>query len=240
MEDKLAPSIKLGVKRVGIQGARAQAKEMLRTVKPEECPNRYAIGFDDSGSMGSSIQDAKRAVAGFLGSCNPVETSVAIVPFSGVEGDGEHGVKAQPLTNQYDLINAYLAPVKATSGTPLYGTMKVMMEKFPITRGVLFSDGSPTDGASRNWNDDDQDGTMKTEEDSVLLAIEKKIPFDCVYIGHGTSTVLKHIAKVTGGEYLEFTDTAVFAKQMKYLSPRYVALLANAELKEKIQRGENI
>lgn len=236
MSEELNLTKKLGVKRVGIQGVRAQAKEAMREIKPENCAFRFAIGFDDSGSMGvEPIADAKKAVAGFLGACTPTETSVAVVPFSGVDNPGR-GVAAQPLTCMYDLINAYLGPVRATSGTPLYGTMKKMMEDFPITRGILFSDGSPTDETVGHWGDEE----MSNEEPSVKLAIEKKIPFDTVYIGGGSSPVLRHIADVTGGIYLEFTDTSVFAKQMKYLSPRYVALLSNAELKAKVERGESI
>lgn len=235
MSDELSPVKKMGVKRVGIQGVRAQAAEAMRLVDPAKCAYRFAIGFDDSGSMGTEpLKDAKKAVAGFLGSCNPTETSVAVVPFSGVESD--RGAKAQPLTNQFDLINMYLGPIKATSSTPLYGTMKAMMENHDITRGILFSDGGSTDKTISGVGFDYEDST---EEPAVKMAIEKKIPFDTVSIG-GPSAELEHIAKVTGGIYLEFTDTSVFAKSMKYLSPRYVALLANQELKEKIQRGETI
>jgi hypothetical protein len=150
-----------------------------------------------------------------------------------------YGVKAQPLTCMYDLINAYLGPVRATSGTPLYGTMKKILTDFNITRGILFSDGGSTDKTLGTSYSDEIDELVQ-EEPAVMLAIEKKIPFDTVYIGGGTSPELKHIADITGGVYLEFTDTSIFAKQMKYLSPRYVALLANAELKAKVERGEQI
>jgi hypothetical protein len=241
MSEELSNVKKLGVKRVGIQGIRAQAREAMREVKPEDCAFRFAIGFDDSGSMGiQPLADAKKAVAGFLGACTPTETSVAVVPFSGVDNIG-YGVKAQSLTCMYDLINAYLGPVRATSGTPLYGTMKKILTDFNITRGILFSDGGSTDKTLNGWQlDEEEDIPSSKEEPAVMLAIEKKIPFDTVYIGGGTSPELKHIADVTGGVYLEFTDTSIFAKQMKYLSPRYVALLANAELKAKVERGESI
>jgi Mg-chelatase subunit ChlD len=235
--NNLTTTAKLGVKKVGLQGIRAQAREALRDIKPEECQHRLAIGFDDSGSMdGQSIADAKKAVAGFLASCNPKDTSVAIVPFSYI-CDPEGHLKAQPLTIQYDLINLYLASVQATSSTPLYGTMTKMMQDFPITRGILFSDGGSTD--KENLAEEEEEEPNKLEQKAVLLAIERKIPFDTVSIG-AESEELKHIAEVTGGVYIFFTDTSVFAKSMKYLAPKYVALLANAELKEKIQRGETI
>jgi hypothetical protein len=56
----------------------------------------------------------------------------------------------------------------------------------------------------------------------------------------GDSPVLRRIAESTGGIYLRFDNTTSFAKNLKYLSPKYVALLANSELKERIQRGETI
>jgi hypothetical protein len=236
----------MGVKRVGIQGLREKAREALKDINPEACAHRFAIGFDDSGSMGTEpIKDAKRAVAGFLGACDPKDTSVAIVPFSGVENKN-YGVKAQALTNNYTLINAYLGPVKSTSGTPLYGTINEILTDFKITRGILFSDGGSTDKTvGSNWGYFDNDDPDKppdvtiTEEPAVIKAIEMKIPFDCVAIGLD-SEELKHIAKVTGGVYIHFTDTTSFAKNMKYLSPKYIALLSNAELKAKIERGEQI
>lgn len=218
-DDTLVKPVKMAsfVKKVGIQGIRAQAKAALSEVKPETCPNRYAIGFDDSGSMGlTEISDAKKAVAGFLAACSPVETSVAIYPFN---------MTPKPLTIFYDIINAFVSGIKATGGTPLHEIMGKMMDNVPkITRGILFSDGSPTDD----------------EGDVIHKAQEAKIPFDTVYIGYGDSPILRSIAERTGGNYLKFDNTTSFAKNMKYLSPKYVALLSNADLKAKIQRGETI
>jgi len=245
-KDNLVVTKTMGAKRVGIQGLREKAREALKDVNPDTCAHRFAIGFDDSGSMGTEpIKDAKRAVAGFLGACDPKDTSCAIVPFSGVDNP-HHGVKAQALTNNYTIINAYLGPIRSTSSTPLYGTMDKILTDFKITRAILFSDGGSTDKTvSSNWGYHDPDDpefpqdTTFQEEPAVIKAIEMKIPFDCVAIG-ADSEELKHIAKVTGGIYIHFTDTTVFAKNMKYLSPKYVALLSNAELKAKVERGDTI
>lgn len=217
MPDELVPTIKMGtfVKKIGIQGVRASAKAALAEVKPESVPNRYAIGFDDSGSMGEQIRDAHKAIAGFLASCSPLETSVAIYPYNR---------EAKPLTNMFDVVNAYVSGIKATGGTPLWTILGRMLVEVPLTRGIIFSDGSPTDD----------------ETDQIKIARDKHVPVDTVFIGYGESLVLNDIAERTGGVYLKFDDITTFGKQLKYLSPKYVALLSNADLKARIERGETI
>ena len=216
MTDSITPTVKIGslIKKVGIQGSREESRKRMAEVKPEECANRYAIGYDDSGSMMGSMQDAAKAVAGFLGACSPLETSVAIYPYNR---------EAKGLTNIFDMVNAYVGGIAATGSTPLWSVLGKMLDT-PITRAIIFSDGGPTD----------------SESDEITKAREKHIPVDTVYIGGGDSAILQDIAERTGGIYLRFDDTTTFAKQMKYLSPRYVALLSNADLKAKIQKGETI
>ncbi len=229
MTNEITPTVKIGsmVKKVGIQGTRAAAAEKMRGVDANEVPNRYCIGFDDSGSMsGDPISDAKKGVAGFLGSCNPTETSVAIYPFCAAP---------QPLVVMYDVINAYVGGLKATGGTPLYTTMLRILNEVKVTRAILFSDGEPTDELNGYGEE-----LRKNDELAIAKAIEMRVPFDTCYIGNGDSPVLKNIAEKTGGIYLKFDSTMSFAKNLKYLSPKYVALLANAELKERIQKGETI
>lgn len=216
MSDSLVKPITLGVQKVGIHGARAEAKRQIANIDPTTCANRFAIGFDDSGSMaGETIRDAHKAVGAFLNHCNPAETSVAIYPFN---------AEKKALSCDYTLITMYVNGIEATGGTPLYETMVLILQE-SITRGILFSDGQP-------------DHSCKDQ--AISKAKEKKVPFDTVYIGLGDSAELKYIAEATGGIYLRFSDASIFAKQMKYLSPKYVALLANPEIKARIERGESI
>ena len=215
--NELEPTVKMSnfIKKVGIQGTRATAKTALAEVKPETVPNRYAIGFDDSGSMsGQPFNDAKKAVAGFLAACSPLETSVAVYPYS-------HEPK--PLSNMFNVVTAYVNGISLGGSTPLWANLKQLLS-CNLTRGIIFSDGGPTDA----------------ETDEISIARDKRIPVDTVYIGMGDSPVLRRIAESTGGIYLRFDNTTSFAKNLKYLSPKYVALLANSELKERIQRGETI
>lgn len=219
------------IKKPGIQGAKARATEAVGSLDPNTRQNRFAIGFDDSGSMaGDSIKDAKQAVQGFLANCSPMDTSVAVYPFCAAK---------QPLTCIFDIINAYLGGIGATGGTPLYTTMIKMMKEYSLTRGILFSDGGPTDTGYK-FDYDDLDESRPVEKMAIDMAKEAKIPFDTVYIGPGDSKVLQDIAEQTGGQYLRFTDTSIFAKQMKYLAPKYYGLLSNPELKEKIQKGNQV
>ncbi len=218
MSNELTPTVKISsmIKRTGIQGARATAKAAMAEVNPESCANRYVIGFDDSGSMsGDAIRDAHKAIAGFLGACSPLETSVAIYPYN---------AESKGLTNMFDVVNAYVNGIGATGSTPLWNILGRMLKEVNLTRAIIFSDGGPTD----------------SESDEIAIAREKQIPVDTCYIGFGESPVLKDIAERTGGIYLRFDDTITFSKQMKYFSPRYVALLSNADLKARIQKGETI
>src|ERR1700742_4359694 len=220
-DNKLTEQRTLGVKKVGIQGLRQQAVNAVKELDPTKCANRIGIGFDDSGSMGSEgMKLAKKAVEGFLQACTPQETSVCVFPYNADSQDS--------LVCIYDQINFYLGPIQSTGNTPLFSnTLEILTKE--ITRAILFTDGHP-----------DYEDTANNKEKAILLAIERKIPFDCVYIGHGDNELLKEIAERTGGIYVHFDDTTTFSKQMKYLSPKYRALLMNADLKNRIQKGQTI
>lgn len=218
--DKLATSIPLTPQQVGVRGLRRAAQAELLKINPEDCKNRYAIGFDDSGSMsGEAIQNAKIGVSNFLTSCNPKETSVSVFCFS-------H--KEIPLTVDYNSVNVAVGALQATASTPLFHTVDSMVGH-NVTRAIVFSDGVP----------DYQDVTIYQEK-AINLAREKRIPVDCVYIGFGDNDYMKDLAEKTGGYYLRFEDAKTLSRQLKYLSPANIGLLANAEIKAKIERGETI
>lgn len=236
-DNKIVKPVKMNqmFPKLGIRGVGDAVKAKLENIKIEELKNRLVIGFDDSGSMsGSSIADAKKAVNGFLASCNPTETAVGIYPFCKF---------AKPMTNDYDLVNMFVQGLPATGGTPIYTKMIEMLEKETMTRGILFSDGGATDDNfdAEIWKEQKsiQEPT-RTFVQALQKALGKKVPFDTVYIGGGDSEELQAIAEITGGIYLKFDETTTFAKQMKYLSPKYIGLLANADIKARVERGESI
>jgi hypothetical protein len=51
---------------------------------------------------------------------------------------------------------------------------------------------------------------------------------------------MKKIAELTNGTFIHFKDVSSLSGGLKYLAPRYRALLANPEIKAKIERGETV
>jgi hypothetical protein len=223
----------------GIRANRQQAEQTIKTIDPKQVPNRLGIVFDDSGSMsGSAITDAHSAVKNFTASCNFNDTSICLYPLN---------KDPKPLTVDYDLLNIFVMGIQADGGTPLYTTLLKMIENDSITRGVVFSDGSPTDskliGHSESWDSKPPDFAQEI----IQKYKDKEIPIDTIFIGfmHGEGTTggyaeMKKIAELTNGIFIHFTDSSSLSKNLKYLAPRYRALLANAELKEKVSRGESL
>lgn len=235
---------KLGM---GISGARRAAQARLAETKPEDCPHRLGLIFDDSGSMGGDpIKDAISAVASFLSSCSPLETSVTIYPMN---------KDSKPLTNDYPLINMFVTSLNHNlGGTPLYSTLIRMLNETSITRGIVFSDGAPNSNemyaGSRFYGDENEDEEDFTNKQSnspkmqaIALAKEKKTPIDTIYIGEDYESGFKEmewIAAQTGGIFVHFKDSASLNRSLKYLSPGLRGLLTNPDVKARIERGETI
>jgi uncharacterized LabA/DUF88 family protein len=163
------------------------------------------------------------------------ETSIAVYPLN---------VEAKPLTCDYDLLNMYVLGIKATGGTPLYGALRDLIEKEDITRAIAFSDGQPTDSHLISSSDSyylSQGSGLALEV--VSLYVEKKISVDTIFIGQKDSDnakELQELAKQTGGTFVCFEDTKTLSSSLKYLSPRYRALLSNPEIKARVEHGEQI
>lgn len=217
-----------GIKR-GIALARAQATEQLKELNPQEVQNRIGIVIDDSGSMsGEPMDNAKAGVKNFIVSCDYKSTSIAIYPMN-----AEH----KTLTCNYEIASVYTSTLQATGGTPLYETLMKLIETEKITRAVAFSDGSPNGRLLNNENIESFPyqvvGKYKSSE----------IPIDTVYIGLKDTQPAKEmekIAEITGGTFVHFEDSKTLSKSLKYLAPIYRALLANPEIKARIEKGETI
>jgi len=218
--NKLQQLIPMAPAQLGVRGLRRQAQAELVKLNPQDRPNRYAIGFDDSGSMqGEAIKNAKLGVSNFLTSCQPKETSVSIFTFDG---------KVVSLTCDYNAINVVVSGLSASASTPFFHTVNKMVN-YEVTRAIVFSDGAPDYNDPGNW-----------QEKTINTAREKKIPVDCVYIGIGDNEYMKDLSEKTGGIYMRFEDAKTLSRQLKYLSPAYIGMLMNAELKAKVERGESI
>jgi hypothetical protein len=229
-------------KKWGIAAKREAVKTAIKDLNPNESEHRIGIIFDDSGSMSSQVENkskidhAQIGVRNFVQQCNPKDTSLAIYPLN---------EKAQQLICDFDVLNLYIGTIRPTGGTPLYWVTIKILTECDLTRGVIFSDGEPTDGSGyySTTEDSDSEERQSLKEKMISLAIEKKIPLDCIFIGYTTEKgyiLLKEIADRTGGIFVHFKDAASLGQGLKYLSPAMRGMLLNAELKAKIERGETI
>ena len=230
------------------RGAKAQNDSaIMRWINPADCPERNRIVFDDSGSMGGYIEDAKKGVVEFLKNCTPNQTAVAI-----------HPMNSEEMKLQSDLIQLALdvqaKRFKSGGRTPFFNTCKIALEAKPVlTRLVAFTDGSPTDrlqseeGESairdyyqRDFWHDSADIIIKIAKNTVP---DKVIPIDTVFFGDVRSTneiaLLKYLSESTGGIFLHFDPAKInFKTAFKYLAPVFRAQLTDGNFRAAVERGE--
>lgn len=242
MNDELVPARKdsaFRVKAVGLAArkqalANKQKAEGIEVpIEPKDATHRIGIVFDDSGSMGGTkISDAHAGTEEFLRSCNPKDTAVTVHPMNTPNRCYGHNNHAKiPLTTQMYAAAISIKTFDAIGGTPLFASLKEMLEEEPLTRAIVFSDGEP------DWQDE------QLMECTIRLAIEKKNPVDTVFIGNKNDThaieIMKTIAERTGGIFMIFEPgKANFRTAFKYLSPGYRAMLADKSFVEKLQEGK--
>lgn len=155
---------------------------------------------DCSGSMhGTSLDMLKTACDGYLTNCNPAINAVGVASFP------EQAYNSP--TSDYNLIRTIIQDLDADGGTPLADAMGYLIENEQFTHAVIISDG--------------QANNLREAEICAQQFKEKKITCDCVHIGASQDgeALLKHIAEITGGAYIKFTDVSQFAKAFSYLSP---------------------
>ena len=208
-----------------------QAK--TEVVDPATMPNRIVLMLDKSSSMstmerGSSrrIDLLKDALQNFVGRCNFNDTSIAIETFP--EGF------SLPLTSNTGQLQTSVFAFEASGNTPMRHCVETCLERVPMTRGVIVSDGEATD-----WHRDDysfyeeETRVQDSKVDDVLKKYkEAGIPIDCVHISDTSSgeALLRRIAKETGGIFLKFTDVSAFASAFGYLTPSYRAMLTDGRV----------
>lgn len=170
-----------------------------------QLPNRIGLMLDVSGSMsGEKIQMCRLAGSSFCDQCDPAETAVAVNTF-------EPTLRIN-LSTLFPYISAEISHLHTQGGTPMREAMIDMLHNEPITRGIIVSDGEATSGDPLDVAKDYKDAG---------------IPIDCVHIGDDTGgeETLRSIASITGGVYIKFTNVENFAKNFKYLTPKYRGLL---------------
>jgi len=210
----------------------AEGAELAATPKPPSAPITYlavtdpaikdkiGIVFDDSGSMsGSAIQEAKDGVIEFLRSCIPNTTAIAIYPMN---------APAIRLDTDLPKLAAQVLTIKATDYTPLVETtIRLIEQTNGITRGVVFSDGSP---------DSKDTGHL------VGLCKLRNVPLDTCYIGSENNQYaidfMRKLAEDTGGTFIHLKPGVSIRNTFKYLAPAYRAMLADKSFVNKLERGQ--
>lgn len=240
-------------KRAAIEAAKARASAkfaeaaLVKYTPPAECVERSRIIFDDSSSMGSQLENAKRGVIEYLKNCIPNQTAVA-VHFMNTTSWNTTLRSDLPQLAQ-DIKETELR----SGGTPFFNTIKKALEATPrATRLVAFTDGAPTDKLQAEgeaeiqsiWNRSD---TWRSSAD-VVIKISKfqapAIPIDCVFFGNAEwSTrevdLLKYLAESTGGFFMVFDPAKMdFATGMKYLAPVNRLRLTDGSFRAALERGE--
>lgn len=197
----------------GLHARLVRPAENNPAVDPLTKENRIALLLDASGSMGGSKNQSLRdAVSQFIQNCDFNNTSLAIDSF------GASPEIRIALTCQAPLLMMTAMSIPAEGGTPMRTAMEHALLSYSMTRAVLVSDGQP-DSESAAY-------------DVATQYRDSGTPVDCVHIGSSSQgeACLQHIAELTGGKFIKFTDIASFTKNFKMLTPRYYATLTDGSV----------
>lgn len=163
----------------------------------------------------------RQAVNTFIDNCFVGATKVGIASFPEL-------VVVEP-THDLNAVKLAAQAIEPTGSTPMHEPLDFVLDEWPITHGIVVSDGSPDDKG------------MVLEAAKRYKARGVKV--DAVHIGadHDGEELMKALAETTGGIYIKFTDVKAFAESFKYLTPKHrltlttsknpIALLGAAEVK---------
>ena len=166
---------------------------------------RIQIIFDDSGSMGSKVEDktcielAQEATIDYMKNCKPHVSAVEIAPIN---------VELIPLSKNLPQVASDIKKIEATGGTKLYMMLEKLVNTQPIkkfTRALIFTDGQATD---------------HPEENLINRVLEMKIPIDLIIIGDrietslwGEEITLKNMVETSGGVFMICKDGKAFKEK---------------------------
>ncbi|SRR5216684_872447 len=201
-------------------------------------PHRLCLMLDRSSSMSSpanyarssdtnktKIELLKDAIDNFVNRCDFTNTSIAVETFP--------ASLELSLCSIGVMITSSVAGITASGNTPMRRCVESCLEKIPMTRGIIVSDGEATDWRDWSFDEGEEPGSGKHSTDELLAKYKTaQIPVDCVHIGDSSSgeELLRRIAKETGGVYLKFSDVNAFSKGFSYLTPGYRAQLTDGSV----------
>lgn len=237
-------------KKAAMAAAKAKAEApaeaaIIKYVKAELTAERIRVVFDDSGSMSSEITNAKNGVTEFFRNCVPNTTACAVHFLC---TDSEESAVLGVLDADLPTKAARLDDIHLRlGGTPLFSTLKDVVQLPLTTRIVAFTDGSPTDSVvdSRRFSSNESilDFYRRNADVIIALALEKRIPIDTVFFGAAYSEneigLLKYLSEKTGGFFLHFDPKKVsFAKAFKYLAPVHRKQLMSPSFRAELEAGK--
>lgn len=217
-------------------GAKVQVPSTTSTGTPSFADMSSTVIFPDcSGSMSDAVAGnygredtlqnksyfCRQAVNTFIDNCFVGATKVGLASFPEL-------VVLEP-THDLNAVKIAARAIEPTGSTPMHEPLDFVLDEWPITHGIVVSDGSPDD--------------VHAVEEAAKRFKAKGVKLDAVHIGsdHGGEATMKMIAETTGGIYIKFTDVKAFAESFKYLTPRHrltlttsknpIALLGAAEVK---------
>jgi hypothetical protein len=185
------------------------------------CGGNYGRGERSNREDHDKSYFCRQAVNTFIDNCFLGATKVGIASFPEL-------VVIEP-THDLNSVKIAAQAIEPTGSTPMHEPLDFVLDEWPITHGIVVSDGSPDD--------------VHAVEEAAKRFKAKGVKLDAVHIGadHGGESVMKMIAETTGGIYIKFTDVKAFAESFKFLTPKHrltlttsknpVALLGAAEVK---------
>lgn len=221
---------------------------LIKYIDPAKAKNRLRFAADDSGSMANHFEDLRQALIELLRNCVKDQDAVAIHLLCVPDDKNPMSKLESDLPKLASLVKA--ADFGA-GGTPLFGTLKRVLETEPLcNRVVAFTDGSPTDSIlpSEPYNPAKQNALAFPHEPDaaaiVAIALERKVPIDTIFFGSAKYNgdaikLLRYIAEKTGGYFLVFDPAkgVSLKNALKYLAPVNRLLLASENIRKEIEEG---
>lgn len=185
--------------------AQELALSSLRNVNPREKEHRIALLVDDSSSMtGKPFEDLREAARKLFLNSAPNNTAYEILFLNAIAKNTSLSCIYQELLKQLDL--------EPYGHTPLGRAMTKMLSDEIITRAIIISDGMPDDS-----------------QEARNAASKSNIPIDTVFISTYSDSeaekLLREIASLSGGVFLNFNDSVKFMAALRYLTPQHRHLL---------------
>lgn len=204
--------------------------DMSSTVIFPDCSGSMSDIVGGSGEYGrgrsneprNKVYYCREAVTTFIDNCFAGATKVGIASFPEL-------VVVEPTLDLLTVKQA-ASGIDATGGTPMSEPLDFVIDEWPITHGIVISDGAPD--------------SPKAVLDAAKRYKDKGIKLDAVHIGDKDEqgeSLMKQIAEITGGVYIKFSNVKNFAENFKFLTPQHrltlttsknpIALLGAADVK---------